>query len=94
MAGKVLWSTPLKTSIAKTLNKLWKNEMSALEQYIRSGGADAVWKKVAESVLRDAKVPGFINIIKESKPLQKGWEKLLPLKGGDILKNTTKQLPK
>ncbi len=53
-AGKALTSTTLKTNIAKILNTLGKKEMGALESYIKSGGADAVGKRVLESVMEKA----------------------------------------
>ena len=54
VAGKALTSTALKTNIAKILNTLGKKEMGALESYIKSGGADAVGKRVLESVMEKA----------------------------------------
>lgn len=38
LAGKVLGSTTLKTNVASLLNKLSKQEISALDAYIKSGG--------------------------------------------------------
>lgn len=54
VAGKAITSTALKTNIAKILNTLGKKEMGALESYIKSGGADAVGKRVLESVMEKA----------------------------------------
>lgn len=54
VAGKALTSTALKTNIAKILNTLGKKEMGALESYIKNGGADAVGKRVLESVMEKA----------------------------------------
>lgn len=49
-AGKVLWSTTLKTNIASLLNKLSKQEIGALDAYIRSGGKTALTPKIIQTM--------------------------------------------
>ena len=52
ITAKVLTSTRVRTSIANQINKLWPKQMSQLELFIKSGWKDAVWKKVAEDLIR------------------------------------------
>lgn len=53
VATKLATSTTVRTRIASALNNLAKKELSALESYIRSGGKDAIGKKVAEKVIKE-----------------------------------------
>lgn len=43
----------VRTNIANALNKLVPKDLTALENYIRSGGKDAIGKKVAEKVIKE-----------------------------------------
>lgn len=54
--GKINHSfkTTMGEEYAKIFNTLGKKEMGALESYIKSGGADAVGKRVLESVMKKA----------------------------------------
>lgn len=54
--GKINHSfkTTIGEECAKILNTLGKKEMGALESYIKSGSADAVGKRVLESVMEKA----------------------------------------
>ena len=54
--GKINHSfkTTIGEECAKILNTLGKKEMGALESYIKNGGADAVGKRVLESVMEKA----------------------------------------
>ncbi len=53
VATKLVTSTTVRTRIASALNKLVPKELSALENYIKSGWKDAIGKKVAEKVIRE-----------------------------------------
>ncbi len=55
VATKLATSTTVRTRIASALNKLVPKELSALENYIKSGWKDAIWKKVAEKVIREGR---------------------------------------
>ena len=48
------FNTTMREEYAKIFNTLGKKEMGALESYIKSGGADAVGKRVLESVMKKA----------------------------------------
>lgn len=50
LAGKALGSTTLKTNIASLLNKLSKQEIGALDAYLRSGGKTALTPKIIQTM--------------------------------------------
>lgn len=52
---KIATSTRVRTNIASALNRLSQKELTALQAYIRSGGKDAIGKKVAEKVIREGR---------------------------------------
>lgn len=53
VATKIGTSTAVRTRIASALNRLAQKDLTALENYIRSWGKDAIGKKVAEKVIRE-----------------------------------------
>lgn len=55
VATKVATSTAIRTRIASALNRLAPKDLTALENYIRSGGKDAIGKKVAENVIKEGR---------------------------------------
>lgn len=66
VATKLGTSTTVRTRIASALNKLVPKELTALENYIKSGGKDAIGKKVAEKVIREGRALPSRTITKPS----------------------------
>ena len=74
IATKIGTSTAVRTRIASSLNRLAPKELTALENYIRSGGKDAIGKKVAEKVIKEGRALPARTLTKEvdfAKPTQK-----------------------
>lgn len=74
IATKVATSTTVRTKIASALNNLVPKELTALENYIRSGGKDAIGKKVAEKVIQEWRALPARTVTKPSdfaKPTEK-----------------------
>ena len=64
----------MRTRIASALNRLAPKDLTALQTYIRSGGKDAIGKKVAEKVIQEGRALPARTLTKEvdfAKPTQK-----------------------
>ena len=84
------FKTTMGEECAKILNTLGKKEMGALESYIKSGGADAVGKRVLESVMEKA---SKATPLTPSKTLNPNTSKKLPLLPSQPLNPSPKNTP-
>lgn len=50
LAGRVAWSTTLKTNVASILNKLSKQEVSALDAYMKAGGKTSLPQSIVDKI--------------------------------------------
>jgi len=66
IATKIGTSTAVRTRIASALNRLAPKDLTALENYIRSGGKDAIGKKVAEKVIKEGRALPARTLTKET----------------------------
>lgn len=66
IAAKIGTSTEVRTRIASALNRLAPKDLTALENYIRSGGKDAIGKKVAEKVIKEGRALPARTLTKET----------------------------